>query len=455
MRMKLHLLFFAAAFLSLSSVCEAQSVGWLNSSWLYRSTVSVSNPGGTTLNGYQEHVVLGSGFDFTKAQASGADIRFTASDGTTLLPFWVESWNASTLSASLWVKIPTIDSINGATVYMYYGNASAATTSNGNATFDFFDDFSSGNVDTTKWTVGGGSWSVVTDTQPNGVQGFVLQGTTNRPPNQMLYSAAYTGTNYILEAYGKQISGRHWGLGARLNGPTNLYSTNFYADLNSTKNLYVYKWLNNNGNSFATQLGSTAVGSVSLNTWYKLQLAVQSNLIDVSVNDVPWIHTSDSQFSSGGVALFGGENMMARFSFVRCRQYAATEPTTTVGVVTTNGVSAASLTLNPTSVIGGDSFQGTVTLSGPAPSGGATVTLTSSNTAVAQVSANVTLAAGATSATFTITTTSVSSASSSTISASYGGATQTAPLGVGPSTTLGWYSSSWLYRSTITVSNPG
>ena len=414
----LHSLLCVFAFFSLAPISQAQSVGWLSSSWLYRSRVSIANPGGTTLSGYQVNVVLGSGFDFIKVRANGADIRFTASDGVTLLPFWVESWKAGSSSANLWVKVPSIPS-TGATVYMYYGNSTAVSASNGNTTFDFFDDFSSGSVNTTKWTVGGGSWAVVSDTLPNGLTGSVLQGTTNRPPNELLYSRSYTGTDYIFEAYGKQISGREWGLGARLKGPTNLYSSNFYADLDTANNLYVYKWLNNA--DWATQLGSVAVGAVNLNTWYKLSMAVHSTSIDVSVNGVPRVHTTDAQFSSGGVALFSGENMVARFSYVRSRRYAATVPSTTVGALTTNGLSATSLTLNPTIVVGGTSSQGTVTLSGPAPTGGATVTLTSSNTAVAQVPTSIVVPAAATSAKFTITTTAVASPTSSTISASFGG----------------------------------
>src|SRR6266481_1725926 len=231
----------------------AQSASWLSSSWQYRSTVSIANAGSTTLTGYQLNVVLGSGFDFTKAQSNGGDIRFTASDGVTLLPYWIESWNAAGSSASLWVRVPSIPAA-GATVYLYYGNSAATSTSNGNTTFDFFDDFRSGSVDTTKWTVGGGSWTVVTDTLPNGLAGPVLQGTTNIPTNKLLYSASYTGTDYIFEASGKLLSGREWGLGARLNGPTNLYSSNFYADLDTANNLYVYKWLNNA--DWATQLGA-------------------------------------------------------------------------------------------------------------------------------------------------------------------------------------------------------
>ena len=421
----LHSLLCVFALFSLAPISQAQSVGWLSSSWLYRSRVSIANPGGTTLSGYQVNVVLRSGFDFTKVRANGADIRFTASDGVTLLPFWVESWKAGSSSANLWVKVPSIPS-TGATVYMYYGNSTAVSASNGNTTFDFFDDFSSGSVNTTKWTVGGGSWAVVSDTLPNGLTGSVLQGTTNRPPNELLYSRSYTGTDYIFEAYGKQISGREWGLGARLKGPTNLYSSNFYADLDTANNLYVYKWLNNA--DWATQLGSVAVGAVNLNTWYKLSMAVHSTSIDVSVNGVPRVHTTDAQFSSGGVALFSGENMVARFSYVRSRRYAATVPSTTVGALTTNGLSATSLTLNPTIVVGGTSSQGTVTLSGPAPTGGATVTLTSSNTAVAQVPTSIVVPAAATSAKFTITTTAVASPTSSTISASFGGTKSTASL---------------------------
>ena len=265
----------------------------------------------------------------------------------------------------------------------------------------------------------GGIWTVVTDTLPSGLSGSVLQGTTNIPKNELLYSASYTGTDYIFEASGKLISGREWGLGARLNGPTNLYSSNFYADLDTTNNLYVYKWVNNNGSNWATQLGSVAAGTVNLNTWYKVSMAVHSSSIDVFVNGVAWEHTSDAQFPSGGVAIFGGENMVAHFSSVRSRKYAATVPTTTIGAVTTNGVSVASLTLSPTVVVGGTSSQGTVTLSGSAPTGGATVTLTSSNTAAAQVPASVVVPAAATSATFTITTSAVSSSTTSTISASF------------------------------------
>src|SRR5947207_14258583 len=64
----------------------------------------------------------------------------------------------------------------------------------------------------------------------------------------------------------------------------------------------------------------------------------------------------------------------------------------------------SSLTLNPTSVIGGlQTSTGMVTLGAPAPAGGAQVMLSSSNGA-ASVPSSVTLPAGGTSATFAVST---------------------------------------------------
>ena len=89
-----------------------------------------------------------------------------------------------------------------------------------------------------------------------------------------------------------------------------------------------------------------------------------------------------------------------------------------------------SLTLNPTSVKGGSPSTGTVTLSGPAPSGGAVVSLASSNTNVAVVLASVTVPAGATSASFSVTTRRVPRPTSVVISAAYNNTSKSAKLNV-------------------------
>ena len=88
----------------------------------------------------------------------------------------------------------------------------------------------------------------------------------------------------------------------------------------------------------------------------------------------------------------------------------------------------SSLTLNPSSVIGGPQFStGTVTLSGPAPAGGAQVILSSSNGA-ASVPSSVIVPAGANNTSFRVNTSAVLFTTSATISASYNGTTRAADL---------------------------
>jgi hypothetical protein len=113
--------------------------------------------------------------------------------------------------------------------------------------------------------------------------------------------------------------------------------------------------------------------------------------------------------------------------------YNGTSRTTTLTVTPEPPpASLQALTLQPTSVTGGTTAQGTVTLTSAAPTGGAMVTLTSSNTGVAVVPGSVSVAAGTTSATFASTTSIVSASTPVTISAAHNGLTRTATLTVNP-----------------------
>ncbi len=97
--------------------------------------------------------------------------------------------------------------------------------------------------------------------------------------------------------------------------------------------------------------------------------------------------------------------------------------------------SASAVTLSPGLVIGGNpTTRNTVTLSAPAPAGGAVVTL-GSNSGLAAVPPTVTVAAGTTvSPAFTITTNAVATNMNVTISATYSGTTASAVLTLAPAT---------------------
>jgi hypothetical protein len=91
----------------------------------------------------------------------------------------------------------------------------------------------------------------------------------------------------------------------------------------------------------------------------------------------------------------------------------------------------SSVTVTPSSAIGGASRTGTVTLTSEAPAAGVVVNLASS-IAAAQVPASITIPANASSVNFTVMTSSVSSVIAGSISASYNGVTKSATISLLP-----------------------
>ena len=92
-----------------------------------------------------------------------------------------------------------------------------------------------------------------------------------------------------------------------------------------------------------------------------------------------------------------------------------------------------SLRLNPGSVTGGQTATGTLTLNLPAPSGGLSVSLVSSDPALTFPNgATLTMAAGTTTQNFTVKVGSVAAAKSATVTASYLAETQTASVYLNP-----------------------
>jgi len=88
----------------------------------------------------------------------------------------------------------------------------------------------------------------------------------------------------------------------------------------------------------------------------------------------------------------------------------------------------SSLTLSPSTIVGGSTATGTVTLTKAAPAGGIVVNLTSSNSTRAKVPATVLIPAGALSQVFNITTTATKQKTNVRITASYAGVNKSATL---------------------------
>ena len=111
--------------------------------------------------------------------------------------------------------------------------------------------------------------------------------------------------------------------------------------------------------------------------------------------------------------------------------------TRTVPLRVTHNPELAKLTFSAASIIKTASTTGTVTIGGPAQSGGEIVTLATSNSSVATVPATVTVPAGATTATFTASgVSSLAVAGTATITAMLGGQTGSADVEVTPAAAL-------------------
>ncbi|TET53407.1 MAG: DUF2341 domain-containing protein, partial [Actinobacteria bacterium] len=116
--------------------------------WQRRAPVTVDNSSNAiALTGHQVKVSVA--YD-ANMNADFSDVRFTDEDGDTRLDHWLESKTDST-SAVFWVKVPAIPGSSTKDIYIYYGNTEAASESDGEAVFLFFDDFNDNSLDTAKW----------------------------------------------------------------------------------------------------------------------------------------------------------------------------------------------------------------------------------------------------------------------------------------------------------------
>jgi hypothetical protein len=183
--------------------------------------------------------------------------------------------------------------------------------------------------------------------------------------------------------------------------------------------------------------GSTAQGTITLTGGAPSGGAVVTlSSANSAVVSVPASVTVAAGASSATFAV-NTSAVTANTAVTITANYAGVSRTTTLTVTPTptSTTSLSAVSVSPTSVVGGSTAQGTITLTGGAPSGGAVVTLSSANSAVVSVPASVTVAAGASSASFAINTSAVTANTGVTITATYGGVSRTTTLTVTPPST--------------------
>jgi flagellin-like protein len=106
--------------------------------WQYRKSITIDGSKvPATLSNFPVLVNLPSDTGLSaSAQASGNDILFTDSTGTTKLPHEIESYTSSTGALIAWVEVPTVNSGTNTVIYMYYGNSTVASQQNPTGVWD-------------------------------------------------------------------------------------------------------------------------------------------------------------------------------------------------------------------------------------------------------------------------------------------------------------------------------
>ena len=313
---------------------------WMNpvsSLWTKKKPITIS---GSTfdLTDYQVKIDVGYESDM---QPDFSDLRFIDIDGN-VLSYWIESYTASA-TAIVWVKIPSIPN-SGKTIYMYYGNPTAADVSNGDSTFIFFDDFNGSagaSIDKNKWT-----WTEKNpllqprDNQATYTTDYFHSGSTGMKLVSSYYSMGEPYHSFTTPITGELIA---WIYDTGIGGTT----TDAVIGEGSCHNVgIVGQWLGYYGyrvNCTAHAYENTAFPrSVG---WHKMKMRCDGTNTSFYIDDNPNPVATASEMSSFNQILVGNaltySPTTAYFDDVLVRKYSSPEPSATVGNETAAGVSKA------------------------------------------------------------------------------------------------------------------
>jgi hypothetical protein len=187
-------------------------------------------------------------------------------------------------------------------------------------------------LDVSKWSLPDDHWRLVSD--GSALSGnVVLSGT--QTAEAVMWSSAFTGTDYIVDVSGHIVSGTAWALGVRASDDA---SRMYRIELRngSEPRLSVGRWEKGDMISVA----SAALDGVDLTGWFTVTAKAHGNALDILVNGSPRLQVTDIQFDAGRVALIGPADTTVLFDTVLVRRYAVNEPLVALGAVEAQGESA-------------------------------------------------------------------------------------------------------------------
>jgi len=324
--------YFFAVKRSAETLSEAISNGhfmvldpWWNASWSRERAIHINNTGNSNaLTDYQ--VMINITYD-SDMNSNFSDIRVVNETSGETVPYWIENksngnwckiwFNASYIPASSWCND---------TYYLYYGNPSASSASDGDAVFEFFDDFV---TDLSKWVV---SSDIVIE---NNALKIPAANDNANYLNSAYTNAALNPQGTALEIKTKISGGTSndfWNVGWRQDADTvyvswHSYSTGRDYDL-LIKGVDAGAW-------YGEVSGYNDV--YAQDEWHRFSLRVRENtlkLVDVNnpANELSSTDAFFGQITSANVGLGRWADYGAFYvDYIFVRKYADPEPTASLG----------------------------------------------------------------------------------------------------------------------------
>ncbi len=372
-----------------AKVSVAAPSNWWNSSWLYRKQITISENSGSDLTNYAINFTINSQelIANNKMNDDCSDLRFTgpsylyelpiavnnsespnelsdyqakisitdqsilehiATDGRDIrlfstqqsnpylieneIPLWIQSRTANELI--LWTKV-NVSAFSTKTLFMYYGNSSAPTVSNGTEVFDFYDGFSLNTI--SEYTVvdlgttsAPSSWSIT---------GGLMQETTNihtyGSPDMngtFAYHESGNWNNCILEAKVRTTDDDFIGLIFRYVNSSNYYRFAWEnQDHTASGGIGPGRYLHETVNGTWNTIDSDSV-VYTTSKWYDFTIIMNGNYIEAYIDDVLVLNGTGSGPTSGKIGMYNWACQNAYWDDLRIRKFTLPEPTSLIGV---------------------------------------------------------------------------------------------------------------------------
>jgi len=292
------------------------------------------------------------------AKLNYGDVRFTDSASFEELEWAVSFSYWQEKDGTFWVKVPEIPADSSKTVYMYYGNAEAQSASDGDATFEFFDDFEDDTL--SDWTRIAGDATLSRDSNVKKYGSYSLKLSGG--------GSGTTGQKFIKTSEFPccGIEFRGW---VRGDFGTYIYPYIILYDDDSGKAQTVGFVVNQN--EVRTNTGAYS-RTVNAATWYFMKISLLNGVAKYHWNgeDFPDGSYVELDFSSPQVIVAGNRNDVAYFDLLLVRKYTSPEPDLSIGGEEQSGTPCVTgVSFDPVSSEAGQLVTAIVSASDPQGSG--------------------------------------------------------------------------------------